>query len=48
MDELVAEVMQIQPLGRHIRTEEHSQRILQAPKALDNGLLLGIGELTVL
>ncbi len=47
MYEPVTEVMQIQPLGRHVRTEEQPQRILQAPETLDNVLLLGIGELTV-
>ena len=47
MDQPVAEVMQIQPLGRHVRTEQHAQRILQAAKTLDDLLLLGIGELPV-
>ena len=39
--------MQIQPLGRHVRTEEQAQRILPTPETFDDVLLLGIGELTV-
>ena len=47
VDKSVAEVMEIQALGRHIRTEQQPQGILPAPEALDDLLLRGIGELAV-
>jgi hypothetical protein len=43
----MAEVMEVQALGRHVRTEQQPQGILQAPEALDDLLLHGIGELAV-
>ncbi len=45
--ESVAEVMEIQALGRHVRTEQQPQRILPAPEALDDLLLRGIGKLAM-
>ena len=47
MDEAVAEVVEIQALRRHVRTEQQPQGILQTPEALDDLLLRGIRELAV-
>ena len=35
MDQPVAEVVEIEPLGRHIRTEHHSDGVILAPEAID-------------